>query len=172
MFSIFLFLVVFSFFSWLQFDPQHSSCQHQSNESAVLVPKINIVEKSTPPISKAHTKPGARTLANLTAPPVTVADLPILESLSEVPVLSSSILLSQGKTSLEVELRELLMGIDIDNLQLRPARKIAKALNIAQKINGRDQTLGFLRNQIKVKLQQLDALPVETVEVLRQVLAS
>lgn len=71
-----------------------------------------------------------------------------------------------------MELRELLMGVDIDNLQLRPARKLAKALDIAQKVNGRGQKLGFLRSQIKAKLQQLEALPAETVEVLREVLAS
>lgn len=75
-------------------------------------------------------------------------------------------------TAAELKLDQLLSHINIDKLQLRPARKIAKALNIAQKINGRDQTLGFLRHQIKVKLQQLEALSVETVEVLRQVLAS
>ncbi len=75
-------------------------------------------------------------------------------------------------TTAKLKLVKLFSDIDIDKLQLRPARKIAKALNIAQKINGRDQTLGFLRNQIKVKLQQLEALPTETVEVLQEVLAS
>lgn len=75
-------------------------------------------------------------------------------------------------TAAELKLDQLLSYINIDKLQLRPARKIAKALNIVQKINGRDQTLGFLRNQIKVKLQQLEVLPTETVEALREVLAS
>lgn len=75
-------------------------------------------------------------------------------------------------TVAELKLNQLSSGINIDKLQLRPARKLAKALNIAQKINGRDQTLSFLRNQIKVKLQQLEALPVETVEVLREVLTN
>ena len=75
-------------------------------------------------------------------------------------------------TAVEPKLVKFLSHIDIDKLQLRPARKIAKVLNIAQKINGRDQTLSFLRNQIKVKLQQLETLSVETVEVLREVLAS
>lgn len=70
------------------------------------------------------------------------------------------------------KLEQFLSHIDINKLQLRPARKIAKALNIVQKINGRDQKLNFLRNQIKVKLQQLEALPTETVEVLWKVLAS
>lgn len=87
------------------------------------------------------------------------------------PVKEASIQLPLPITA-EPKTEQLLSRINIDKLKLRPARKIAKALNIAQKINGRDQTLSFLRNQIKVKLQQLETLPVETVEVLRQVLAS
>lgn len=75
-------------------------------------------------------------------------------------------------TAAEPKLEQFLSHINIDKLQLRPARIIAKSLNIAQKINGRDQTLSFLRHQIKVKLQQLEALPTETVKVLREVLAS
>ena len=75
-------------------------------------------------------------------------------------------------TAVEPQLVKFLSHSDIDKLQLRPARKIAKVLNIAQKINGRDQTLSFLRNQIKVKLQQLETLSVETVEVLREASAS
>lgn len=75
-------------------------------------------------------------------------------------------------TTAKLKLVKLLSDIDIDKLQLRPARKIAKALNIAQKINGRDQTLGFFRSQIKAKLQQSEALSVETVEVLGKALAS
>ena len=72
----------------------------------------------------------------------------------------------------KLKLVKLLSDIDIDKLQLRPARKIAKALNIAQKINGRDQTLSFFRSQIKAKLQQSEALSAETVKVLREALAS
>ena len=94
---------------------------------------------------------------------------PVLLLLPPVKEASIRPLLS---TAAEPKLEQFLSRINIDKLQLRPARKIAKALNIAQKINGRDQTLSFLRNQIKVKLQQLEALPVETVDVLRQVLAS
>lgn len=75
-------------------------------------------------------------------------------------------------TAVEPKLVKFLSHIDIDKLQLRPARKIAKVLNIAQKINGRDQTLGFFRSQIKAKLQQSEALSAETVKVLREALAS
>ncbi len=38
----------------------------------------------------------------------------------------------------EVTTKELLWSIDVDTLKLRDARKIAKALGIAQKVNGKD----------------------------------
>ncbi len=77
-------------------------------------------------------------------------------------------LLPQGKeTSMLIapKLEELLLGISIDKLKLRQARKIAKVLGIAQKVNGRDQKLAFLVGQIKSKLQQAK---LEIVEAVRQ----
>ena len=52
------------------------------------------------------------------------------------------------------ELEDLLRGVDLNKLKLRQDRKIAKVLEIAQKVNDRDQKLEFLRSQIKLKLQQ------------------
>ena len=52
------------------------------------------------------------------------------------------------------KLEDLLRGIDLDKLKLRQARKIAKVLGIAQKVNCKDQKLAFLVSQIKIKLQQ------------------
>ena len=89
--------------------------------------------------------------------------LPLVKEISIQPPLA---------TTAKSKLDQALLHIDIDKLQLRPARKIAKALNIAQKINGRDQTLSFFRSQIKAKLQQSEALSAETVKVLREALAS
>ena len=63
------------------------------------------------------------------------------------------------------DLKDLLRGLDLDKLKLRQARKIAKLLGIAQKVNGRDQKLAFLVSQIKSKLQQAKA---EIIEVVRQ----
>ena len=63
------------------------------------------------------------------------------------------------------ELEDLLQGLDLDRLKLRPARKIAKILGIAQKVNGRDQKLDFLSSQIKLKLQQTES---ETVQVVKK----
>ncbi len=41
------------------------------------------------------------------------------------------------------KLEDLLQGVGLDKLKLRPARKIAKVLGIAQKVNGRDQKFAF-----------------------------
>ena len=61
------------------------------------------------------------------------------------------------------ELEDLLQAVDLDRLKLRQARKIAKVLGIAQKVNGRDQKLSFLVSQIRSKLQQAKAEIVEVV---------
>ena len=65
----------------------------------------------------------------------------------------------------EPKLEDLLRGVDLDKLKLRQARKIAKVLGVAQKVNGRDQKLAFLVSQIKLKLQQAT---VEIVKVVQQ----
>jgi len=61
---------------------------------------------------------------------------------------------STKESQTEPTLEQLLLGIDLDKLQLRPARKIASRLNIAQKVGGKDQPLGFLRAQIKKRLSE------------------
>ena len=65
----------------------------------------------------------------------------------------------------KLALEDLLLGVDIDKLKIRQARKIAKLLGIAQKVNGRDQKLAFLISQIKSKLQQAKA---EIIDVVRR----
>lgn len=70
-------------------------------------------------------------------------------------------------SSPEPKLEDLLQGVDLDKLKLRPARKIAKVLEIAQKVNGKDQNLTFLRNQIKLKLQQQRTLLPEVVVAVK-----
>lgn len=75
-------------------------------------------------------------------------------------------------TTTKPRLDELLAGVDLDTLQLRSARKIAKLLNISQKVNGRDQPLSFLRAQIKTKLQQPQELPPAAIDAVRELLAS
>ena len=69
-------------------------------------------------------------------------------------------------------LDELFLDIDIDKLQLRLARKIAKSLGISQKNNGRDQKLSWLRTQIKAKLHHPQELPTTAILAVRDLLAS
>jgi hypothetical protein len=67
----------------------------------------------------------------------------------------------------EPTLEELLCAIDIDSLQLRPARKICGKLGIQQKVNGKDAPLCWLRSQIKSRLSEQ---PTEVVPIIQEVL--
>ena len=48
---------------------------------------------------------------------------------------------------------DLLEGIEVEKLTLRKARKVAKALDIRQKVRGKDQPKAFLVAQITKKLK-------------------
>ena len=67
----------------------------------------------------------------------------------------------------EPTLEELLCEIDIDSLQLQPARKICGKLGIQQKVNGKDAPLSWLQSQIKSRLTEK---PTEVVSVIQKVL--
>jgi len=67
----------------------------------------------------------------------------------------------------EPTLEKLLLGIDLDTLQLRPARKICGRLGIQQKVNSKDAPLSWLRAQIKAKLTEK---PTEVAPVIQEVL--
>jgi hypothetical protein len=64
-------------------------------------------------------------------------------------------------------LEELLEGIDLDTMPLRPARKIAGKLGIAQKVKGKDASLAWLRAQIKNRLSDL---PQQTAPIILEVM--
>lgn len=81
-------------------------------------------------------------------------------------------LLLLPQVTIEPNLDELLSAIDIDKLTVRRARKIAKALGIAQKVNKKDQPLSWLRAQIKAKLQQPQELPTTAILAVREEIAS
>jgi hypothetical protein len=67
----------------------------------------------------------------------------------------------------EPTLEELLCEIDIDTLQLRPARKICSRLGIQQKVNGKDAPLCWLRSQIKSRLSEK---PTEVAPIIQEVM--
>ena len=91
--------------------------------------------------------------------PITIAEAPGAEVDLE-PELSSSTLESRN---LEPTLEELLLGTDLDTLQLRPARKICGRLGIQQKVNGKDAPLSWLRLQIKSRLSEK---PIEVAPII------
>jgi len=80
------------------------------------------------------------------------------------PELESSTLESPNQ---EPTLEELLLGIDLDTLQLRPARKICSRLGIQQKVNSKDAPLSWLRSQIKNRLSEK---PTEVAPIIQEVL--
>ena len=87
--------------------------------------------------------------------PVEETPIPVLE---QVPVT-------------EPTLAELLSGIDIDNLKIRSARKLASMLKIKQKVNGKDQPLSWLRAQIKKSLQDNPQLVPKAIEIVHKTAA-
>jgi hypothetical protein len=68
---------------------------------------------------------------------------------------------------LEPKLEDLLREIDLDTLQLRPARKICGRLGIQQKVNSKDAPLSWLRSQIKSRLSEK---PNEVVPIIQEIL--
>ena len=58
---------------------------------------------------------------------------------------------------------ELLDGVEIDKITFRKARKIASALGIKQKVNGRDQPKKWILAQIAKKLK---ANPIEVAPII------
>lgn len=62
-------------------------------------------------------------------------------------------------------------AVNLDTIKLRQARKIAKMLKIAQKVNGKDRKLDWLKAQIKAKLQQERSLQPEVLAAVRELTA-
>lgn len=95
--------------------------------------------------------------------PITIAEAPGAE-IDPEPELASFTLESRN---LEPTLEELVLGADLDTLQLRPARKICGRLGIQQKVNGKDAPLSWLRSQIKSRLSEK---PIEVAPIIQEIL--
>lgn len=63
----------------------------------------------------------------------------------------------------KLAIADLLDGIEVEKLTLRKARKVAKALDIRQKVRGKDRPKGWLLKQIAKKLK---ADPVEVAPII------
>jgi len=73
---------------------------------------------------------------------------------------------SLSLANVEQNIDQILTEVDFNQLLLRAAHKIAKALDISQKVNGKNQPLSLLKQQIKAKLLEEDKITVETVKDL------
>lgn len=99
--------------------------------------------------------------------PVEATIAPVETEPAQVTVKEPTNVEDATESQISPTLEQLLLGIDLDKLQLRPARKIAGRLNIQQKVNGKDQPLGFLRAQIKKRLSEQ---PQEVAPVISEIL--
>lgn len=63
------------------------------------------------------------------------------------------------------EIADLLEGIEVEKMTLRKARKVAKALDIRQKVNSKDQPKAWILKQIAKKLK---ANPIEVAPIIVQ----
>ncbi|MEM8831776.1 MAG: hypothetical protein AAGE96_20810 [Cyanobacteria bacterium P01_G01_bin.19] len=139
MFGLVLFVVYYIFLVWLYAPAVESSeGAWEVNESGEIVHHNEI----------------------LTVPTVK----PIEQQLKDV-LWSSDEEVTETVTEVEHQptVEELLDGVEIDKITLRKARKIASALGIKQKVNGRDQPKKWIVAQIAKKLK---ANPIEVAPII------
>jgi len=146
--------------------------------------KLSSPYQSEAPTTKPHLQLDKKAIALLLPDPWMlpideVAEISILQRCSPnklKPLLllpqADVVAASSLPTTTEPTLDVLFSSIDIDKLRLRRARKIAKALGIAQKVNKKDQPISWLRAQIKAKLQQPQELPTTAILAVQELLAN
>lgn len=165
--SIVLFIAYFCTLSCLIYSPSNS-------------------EKSQKVATKAHTLPIEKAVAqmldeleNSEPLPVTAESLPFPEvSKDEKKQLENQIKEAIASEKVESAIEppmqtqkeplkaEEQTEIDLSKLPLRQARKVAKALNIHQKVNGKDAPVKWLRLQILQKVEEEPTAIAKVYEVL------
>ena len=155
LFAAVLFVCYFVFACYF-FSPSKS----QQVEPTASIPSEKVM---TSPTSEMSVRQASLSEAWSSEPPSTIAEALSGEFEPEPEQESSTLEPPNQKPTLE----ELLLGIDLDTLQLRPARKICGRLGIQQKVNSKDAPLSWLRAQIKAKLSEK---PTEVVPVIQEVL--
>lgn len=140
-FGCFLFVLFYGFLCWLVYDPtQRSSVDDEAwkmNDSGEIVVRDETGTEST-------IKPIEQQLKDC-----------LWDNLDEVTETVTEV----KKPTVE----ELLEGVEVDKITLRKARKIASALGIRQKVNGKDQPKAWLVAQIT---KRLEANPVEVAPII------
>ena len=133
MFSCFLFVIIYGFLGWLF----SGSTQHQSSSVNDGAWEIN----GDGEIVVRHEAGAVETVK------------PIEQQLKDV-LWDNVDEVTQTVTEVEQQptVEELLDGVEVEKITLRKARKIASALGIRQKVNGKDHRKAFLVAQIKKRL--------------------
>ena len=122
--------------------------------------------------SKPQTQPEIKAIAQVLPDPWTLPLEPVVSKPQHQPfsnIHSKPMLLLPPAKEISASL---FLDVDIDNLQLRAARKIAKVLGIAQKVNKKDQPISWLRAQIKAKLPHPQELTTTAILAVQDVFAS
>lgn len=164
MFAMFLFVIVFSFYSWLASELQLISCQQQAGLAA--------------------------TKTALSVQPI-VADRLLVESKSQAlelrvapsPVAQEIVVVAETKAQVATKMRSLKQTVepcttiapdkklvldDITALKIRSARKIASTLGIRQKANGADKSLNCLQQEIRQQLESNYGQVVLALELVKK----
>jgi len=118
-----------------------------------------LITPSESSVAVAHATPLENQVPAATAP--TMSDYAAAFAVEPMPDLEAQGQELRGAEKLEV--------IDVEKIGIRKARKIAKQLKIRQKVNGKDQPLGWLRRQIQKRLEEE---PQTTTVIVQQVLSA
>lgn len=154
-FALLLFCVYFVAACCFLYEPNKSLC---SEQFSLLLREAG--EETTPSAPSAPPAPSALFVDQ----PITIA-IALSSDLDPEPEVEINTPQSRQHHALTLE--ELLEGIDLDTMPLRPARKIAGKLGIAQKVKGKDAPLAWLRAQIKNRLSDL---PQQTALIILEVM--
>jgi hypothetical protein len=157
-FALLLFCVYFVTACCFLYEPNKSL---SSEQFSLLLKEAG--EEAAPPAPPAPPAPSAPS-ALFVDQPITMA-LALSSDLDLEPEVEINT--PQSRQHHAPTLEELLEGIDLDTMPLRPARKIAGKLGIAQKVKGKDAPLAWLRAQIKNRLSEK---PIETAPIILAVM--
>ena len=179
-FATLLFVVYFCFGCWLLHNPapvQADSSAHVpvraaakptvTPEEITVAPEPSTIEVAATPQEPSQDEELEADIWEPATALVEATIAPVKTELALLTVEEPARVEDAPSSQSEPTLEQLLKGIDLDKLQLRPARKIASRLNIAQKVGGKDQPLGFLRAQIKKRLSEQ---PQEVAPVIQEIL--
>lgn len=174
MFPIFLFLVVFSFYCCLAYELQQLSDQQQRPEIAATKITPSVQPTVAFPVQLDNENIASQTNLIVAPAPAPTPDvmlqaedreaIPI--ALSPIPVEAPLALEERTLLALEITVTEtteepvIILNHaeevalnDIAGLKIRSARKVASALGIKQKTNGKDKPLNWLQRELIQKLE-------------------